>query len=177
MKAGKNTPETVLAFIEAHLDAGDLPDPVELARELGYTPVGFRKLQERHGKNLAKHLAGLKRKRDVGNEPRLLPKNAGDYVHSPFAALTRGDELGPELEAVPEDYQNVLEMKAESQADKRRAEERLRREQHSLETRLSIAKKVAAMKSIDISMHERAIERRLLELERMLAERPIQKAA
>ncbi len=63
MKAGRNTPQSVLSYIAA-IEARNVPeDPAQIARELGYGPKRYRVLKEKHGKDLLAHLKKARRLR------------------------------------------------------------------------------------------------------------------
>jgi hypothetical protein len=132
-----------------------IPYQVHMTEQLRYL------LPSNHRVNLDEH----------GNPMPMTKDEELGYTGDSQRSLERG------VPAVSRSDQERIDKQAEKRAEARREQERLRREQQTLETRLGIARKVAAIKNIDISTHERAIERRLLELERMLDERPHQRAA
>lgn len=80
MKAGRNTPQSVLSYIDAILQRNQPIDPNTLAQELGYTPKQIRKLKEKHGEGLLIHLKRVKRRRQ--EEPRFMAKQNG-MLHPP----------------------------------------------------------------------------------------------
>jgi hypothetical protein len=103
---------------------------------------------------------------------RLLAKGGG-YTDFPGRAM---DPQEPE--AVDEDTQTQITKEARIRDTKRKADtqqtaldeeaQRLRSERNSLEARLSIARKVAEVRGVDISPSTRVIERQLARIERQL---------
>lgn len=98
--------------------------------------------------------------------PRLLHRDSSrGYTENPHLAVLH------EPEAVSAEEQAKI---TDVVRQRNRAEleaEKARREKHSLEQRLSIARKVAEVRGIDIQMKERALERQIVGLERFLEDR------
>lgn len=104
-KVGKNTPHSVLAFIEVHLSR--IPDPLELARELDYDEDAIEHLQAKHGERLLPYLQGVWRRRQ--DTDRYMARQAGrrhpqQHVSSRLGAI---DDL-PEIPRHYEDRVNDL---------------------------------------------------------------------
>ena len=111
---GRNTPASVCAYIDAVWADHEPPDPIALARELGYSPKGIRRLLEKHGENLPRYLE--RRKRMVTEQPRFMARQHGawkpeQYVDTPHGAID-------DVEAV--DDQTLVDLTAEA---RRRATE------------------------------------------------------
>ena len=86
-----NTPRSVLAFVDVHLSR--VPDPLELARELGYEEDAIEHLTEKHGDGLGSHLQRVERQRRDTDD--FLARQQGrehpeQYVSSHLGAI---DEL------------------------------------------------------------------------------------
>lgn len=116
-KAGKNTPQSVLRYIDAHLPV-DEPDPVALARELSYNEQAIRTLQERHGDGLLAYLE--KQRRDKIETPLFLAVQQGQrhpqqYVSSPHGAIDGA-------EAVPNHFQRELNKRAHQERQRQAAD-------------------------------------------------------
>lgn len=108
MKAGTNTPQSVLAYIDAIWRQSAPPDPTVLARELGYNPKAFRRLKEKHGEGLVVHLERVKRERTETD--RFMARQHGrahpvQYVSSHHGAID-------DVPAVPAYVQDRLTARA-----------------------------------------------------------------
>lgn len=98
MNAGRNTPRSVLAYIDTVWRLNAPIDPVVLARELGYSPKGIRKLRERHGEDLGRHLERVRRAH--ADTPRFLARQQGrfptrglQYASSPQGAIDEAEAV------------------------------------------------------------------------------------
>ena len=120
MKAGKNTPQSVLLYIDAVWAQNAPPDPWEIAMELGYNAKRFRVLKEKHGSRLLIHLRREARLR--AEIPRFMAKQNGllhppQYVSSVEGAID-------EAESVPVEYDNEFSMKAREKRAEQRKQDR-----------------------------------------------------
>jgi hypothetical protein len=118
MKAGKNTPESVLRYIDAVWAANVPRDPIKLARELGYGPKGIRKLREKHGDRLLAYLEKLLRQRT--EQPRFMAAQQGQlhplqYVSSAEGAIDDSEAPDP---AEIKDYRDSRELRERYQREK-----------------------------------------------------------
>ena len=105
MKAGRNTPQSVLRYIGAWLDR--VPDPVALARDLGYSEDDLATLEQRHGAGLLRHLQAVARSRADGD--RFLAKQQGrahpeNYTNSHLDAVD-------DLPTTPPYYDAILDQR------------------------------------------------------------------
>ena len=102
---GKNPPRDVLAFIELRMRMAEAqPDPIELARELGYDERGIWRLKSKHPDDLLRYLQSVERERR--DTDRYLPPQNGrshpeQYVESHIGAID-------ELPVVPKHYEKEL---------------------------------------------------------------------
>lgn len=100
-------------------------------------------------------------------------RKVGGLTSTPAHALaTRGPD-GFEDPVVPPDYQAKLDDAAEKPSKRMRQQRRydseaLTAERRTLENRLGLARKVAEVRKVDISTHERVIEDRLRRIEKQL---------
>lgn len=99
---------------------------------------------------------------DHGDPKPMSHDEAHGYTGNPKKAVDR------DAPAVSSADQELITARAERDAEKQLEQERLRREQLTLETRLGIARKVAEVKGIDISRHELAIKRKIRDIEQLL---------
>lgn len=91
-----NTPQSVLCYIDAIWRQHEPPDPLILARELGFSPKAYRGLKAKHGDGLTAHL--LKVQRERGEQPRWMATQNGQrhpqqYVSSPHGAIDDAESV------------------------------------------------------------------------------------
>lgn len=102
---GKNPPRDVLAFIELRMCMAEAqPDPIELARELGYDERGIWRLKSKHPNDLLRYLQSVERERrdtDRYLAPQDGRSHPEQYVSSHIGAMD-------ELPAVPKHYEDSL---------------------------------------------------------------------
>lgn len=102
---GHNRPVDVLAFIETRLVISEAqPDPIKLAKRLGYDDEAIANLQENHGDKLLGHLQKVERSR--ADTDRFLAKQQG-RDHPEQYASTHHDAVD-ELPTIPERYEERL---------------------------------------------------------------------
>jgi hypothetical protein len=162
---GKNTPHSVLSHIDAVWRKHAEPDPLELARELRIGPTRYRRLREKHGDGLVKHLLELKRQRT--EFPLFMAKQNG--MRHPPQYVSSAEGAIDEAEVVPLNYQTVLVVDAKERFAKHRqanhAEEQAREDVKRLNARL----KAVAIQSVRMGVSPvhvlAAIERQIAELE------------
>lgn len=134
MKAGKNTPQSVLSYIDAILAKNEPPDSLALARELGYKPKAILRLVDKHGERLPAHLQKVKRDRE--EHLRYLARQNG-LAHPPqYVGSIHGAICDEDAPTVPDHYQNVIKMASDTKwaqhEERERAEELARAQIRSI---------------------------------------------
>ncbi len=95
-RAHRNTPQSVLSYIDAMWRKHELPDPLELSRELGFSPKAYRGLKEKHGDELITYLLRVQRAR--AEEPRFLARQNGrthpiSYIGTRIGAISDAEAV------------------------------------------------------------------------------------
>lgn len=98
MKAGKNTPQSVLRYIDVVWARNEI-DPIKLATELGYNLKAIGRLREKHGDDLLPYLLSVQRSRI--ERPRFMAKQQGrrpnqlrQYTTSAEGAIDDAETVG-----------------------------------------------------------------------------------
>lgn len=121
MKAGKNTPQSVLRYIDAVWERNAPPDAYALAVELGYGPHAYRRLKEKHGDGLVAHLEAVAARRQ--EETRFMASQHGQahpqqYVPTVQGAIDDAEAPDPtEIEHYRESAQARLRFLREKNAE------------------------------------------------------------
>lgn len=168
MKAGRNTPQSVLAYIDANTPTD--PNAADLARQLGYSPTRYRRLKEKHGDGLVAHLERELRRRDHADAPRFLARQHGQrigndahqYVDNVHSAIDP-------LEVVRDDLQTSITQRAHEVEDVVKAEELARREARRRAERLRQAELELRQKGHSHERYARVIDGAIEQMRRQAA--------
>lgn len=163
MKAGRNTPQSVLSYIDAVLTQEEI-DPLVLATELGYSPKAYRKLKEKHGDGLAAYLVKAKRLR-TDSVRRLSIRRLREDPQNMTTIVPLGDRPPnpPEPERVGRDDEDVM-------AERSSESEIMYLRQHWAAKRAQIDQCIAELREAGLNDRELwIIERRMARLDAKLA--------
>jgi hypothetical protein len=154
VKAGRNTPQSVLRYIDTILDRSKPVDPLEVAKDLGYGPTRIRKLKEKHGDKLLPHL--LKEKRRRQEEPRFMAKQNG-MLHPPQYVSTVHGAID-DAEAPPHDVTEEYARRGWETVELLKGEELAKRQARSRAERLRQAELELRRRGKSADEYARAVD-------------------